>query len=87
MTCGLQKFQCHFWVPSTIYFKVHALAFQESVDDNFEIAHKPANFKSGVQYPLKIVLVKYSEMVEIKGQPSFLGSGENTKNGTKKKKR
>ena len=35
---GLLKFQCHFWVPWTIYYKIHII-FQKSVD-NFETEHK-----------------------------------------------
>ena len=37
------------------YFKMHALFFWKSVD-KFDVAHKHANFKLGVQYPLKCVL-------------------------------
>ena len=44
--------QSHFWVPWTIYFKIHTLFFKKRTD-NFEIEHKKANFKSGVQYSLK----------------------------------
>ena len=43
---GLPNFWCYFWVPWTIYFKMHKLFFQKDVD-NFEIEHKHANFRVG----------------------------------------
>ena len=35
----LPKFGCYFWVPWTIYYKIHILFFKKDVD-NFEIEHK-----------------------------------------------
>ena len=40
---GLLKFKCYFWVPWTIYYKMHILLFKKGVD-NFEIGHKTCSF-------------------------------------------
>ena len=51
----LLKCRYHFWVIWTIYFRMHACyIFRKSVD-NFEMHTKHANFKLGVQYPIKFI--------------------------------
>ena len=50
---GLLKFQCHFWVPLTICFKMHHMVFFKKMLIISRSSTKHANILLGVQYPLK----------------------------------
>ena len=42
-----------------IYYKMYILFFKKKSFDNFEIQHKHANFRLGVQYSLKLKWIKW----------------------------
>ena len=52
-TLGLLKFQCHFWIPWTIYYKMHC-HFVKGVDI-FEVEHKTWALYPLMAYILQIL--------------------------------
>ena len=48
----LLKFKCCFWVPWTIYYKMHIIFWKDV--DNFEIEHRTCSFLVRGAVPLKI---------------------------------